>query len=463
MRLWILPAALILAVGLHADEPAKKAAYPDLPEAVSSLGAAYLDGHVYVYGGHSGKTHAYSTETVSGKFHRLDLANPAKGWQNLPGGPAVQGLALVAHGGKLYRVGGMQPRNAAGEKADNHSLASCAVYDPAAKKWDALPDLPKGRSSHDAAVVGDKLIVAGGWCLNGKDGKSEWHDTLLVLDLAQKSPKWESVPQPFKRRALNLAGQDRKVYVVGGMTPDNEMDKSVDVYDVAAKRWSTVPQLPGGVMNAFTPAACVAGGRLLVGPSDGKVYRLAEKRDGWEEVATLEHQRMVHRLVPAGEKTVLALGGGSKAGNVAKVEAIDPTGRARAVETPKASDRPGEQVFCPIMTTVPINANARDVEYKGVTIKICCSTCIKKWNAEPEAYLDVALLPQLKGMALPKRAIEQVRCPVYTDRVVSSKDLTVDYKGVKVYLFNETAKTKFLAEPEKYADPKVLPQLRASN
>ena len=32
-------------------------------------------------------------------------------------------MNLAAHGGKVYRVGGMQPRNEPGEPADNLSLA----------------------------------------------------------------------------------------------------------------------------------------------------------------------------------------------------------------------------------------------------------------------------------------------------------------------------------------------------
>ncbi|HEX3313799.1 MAG TPA: hypothetical protein VHR72_02855, partial [Gemmataceae bacterium] len=136
--------------------------YPPLPTGVSSFGAAVSDGFVYVYGGHTGTAHTYSTETVTGKFRRLDLANPAKGWEDLAEGPPLQGLALVAHGGRIYRIGGMQPLNKPGEKADNRSTKTCAVYDPATGRWEPIADMPAGRSSHDAAVVGDLLVVIGG-------------------------------------------------------------------------------------------------------------------------------------------------------------------------------------------------------------------------------------------------------------------------------------------------------------
>ena len=92
--------------------------YATLPEATSSFGAVACDGYVYVYGGHIARTHSYHTEAVSGRFHRLKLEAGAK-WEELPGGPGLQGMNLAAHGGKVYRVGGMQPRNKVGEKADN--------------------------------------------------------------------------------------------------------------------------------------------------------------------------------------------------------------------------------------------------------------------------------------------------------------------------------------------------------
>ena len=76
---------------------------------------------------------------------------------------------------------------------------------------------------------------------------------------------------------------------------------------------------------------------------------------------------------------------------------------------------------------------------------------MKRWKAEPAAYLDPALLPQLKGMVLPARPLMQTRCPVYPDRVVSSKDPSTVYRGVTIHFFNETAKARFLADPTKYA------------
>ena len=46
-----------------------------LPRAVASFGAARLGSHLYVYGGHVGRTHRHSTENLSDVFARYDVVN----------------------------------------------------------------------------------------------------------------------------------------------------------------------------------------------------------------------------------------------------------------------------------------------------------------------------------------------------------------------------------------------------
>ena len=110
-------------------------------------------------------------------------------------------MNLTAHAGKIYRVGGMAPRNKPGDAADNHSTAECARFDPATGKWEPLPPLPQPRSSHDVVVVNNQLIIVGGWILKGQE--QEWVDTLAVLDLSQKNLALEECP-----RAVSSPGSD---------------------------------------------------------------------------------------------------------------------------------------------------------------------------------------------------------------------------------------------------------------
>lgn len=298
------------------DSPA--AVFATMPEGTSSFGSVVSDGYLYIYGGHIAVTHSYSREAVSGKFHRLALTGK-KTWETLPGGPAMQGMNLAAHGGKIYRIGGMTPRNYPGEPSDTHSIADCARYDPATKKWTALPPLPEARSSHDVVVIGDRLYVTGGWALKGKGGE-KWYDTTVVLDLKADPLAWKEVPQPFHRRALMASAHNGKMYVIGGFNDKGQIVRETSVYDPAANSWSDGPKLPAGPWLSFAPAAGEHAGSLYVSVSDGTLLRLKPSSQEWEPVGK-STPRLAHRIASAGD-AVLVIGGAEKGKNSDLVEAV---------------------------------------------------------------------------------------------------------------------------------------------
>ncbi|HEY2786987.1 MAG TPA: hypothetical protein VGJ05_18645 [Fimbriiglobus sp.] len=311
---------ILLAVTLSAAAAEKS--FPPLPEAITSFGATTCDGYVYVYGGHAGKTHSYAIETTLDKFRRIKIDAPSSTWEELPGGPHLQGLALVTYKGTVIRIGGMSPRNKTDEPSDSVSVAAVERFDPKVGKWANLPSLPAPRSSHDAVVAGDTLYVFGGWQMNGKDKKTVWYDHGLKLDLASAGAKWETVKQPFIRRALTVAELTGNVFVIGGLDNGAGMStvSSVNVFDTKTQSWSKGPDLPGDEMNGFAPASVVTDGNLYLSPADGKVYRLAGK--AWTEVRSLAKGRWVHRAVSIGDGKTLILGGASKGGYVAACEVV---------------------------------------------------------------------------------------------------------------------------------------------
>lgn len=307
-----------------------KPAYPPLPAAVSSLGAVVCDGHLYVYGGHAGKTHSYDTKGVLGTFHRLKLDGGTT-WEELPGGTILQGMNLATHGGKIYRVGGMQPRNEPGTPADNHSVADAAAYDPKTGKWSKLPSLPQGRSSHDVVVVKDTLVVVGGWTQKGAGEKSEWLDTALALDLTATKPEWKAIKQPFQRRALTATAIGTKVYVLGGLDVTANALNRVEIFDLANGQWSTGPDFPGGRVG-FSPAANTVNGRIILNTSEGSTFRLTEDGKDWEKVGTSATKRMVARLLPHGAHALL-VGGASRNGNIGDIEILTIAERGEKIAT----------------------------------------------------------------------------------------------------------------------------------
>lgn len=290
-------------------KPAGSVQYAEIPEGVTSFGAAVVGDSLYIYGGHRGGEHDYSNEEQSDQFRRLELVAGGK-WEDLPRGPKLQGLALVANGGKLYRIGGFTARNKKDDVHDLHSSAEVAAFDPKTRKWSDMPALPEGRSSHDAVVLGDKIYVVGGWKLAGESVEPKWHGKALVLDLAAEPQAWKEIPKPpFKRRALSLAAADGKVYAIGGMQPDRKVSMEVDVYDEKTGKWSKAPDLPGEGMDGFGTSAFAAGGKVYVSNVSAKVYGLDAAAGEWKIAAELKEKRLFHRMVATDDGQLLVVGG----------------------------------------------------------------------------------------------------------------------------------------------------------
>ncbi len=297
-------------------------ALPDLPRGLTSFGAAVLGDTVYVYGGHTGEAHDYYRESQSNQLLALDLSDP-KGWTVAAKGPRRQGLALVAHGKHLYRVGGFEARNKEGENHVLVSTADFARFDPKTGKWEKLADLPEPRSSHDAVVIGDHLYVAGGWAMDGLESK--WHSTAYVADLSADEIAWKKLPEPpFKRRAMSLGESDGRLVVIGGMEEEGGTTTKVSVYDPKSKKWSEGPSINAkGRMGGFGSSAFLCGDNLYATTYEGTVQRLDRNAGKWETVGKVEHPRFFHRMLALSGDRLLLVGGGSMAGKVLEVETFD--------------------------------------------------------------------------------------------------------------------------------------------
>lgn len=294
--------------------------WPALPRGITSFGAAVAGDWLYVYGGHFGAAHSYSVEGQSNEFRRLNLAQPTE-WEQLPGGPKLTGLALVAHGGKLYRIGGFTALNKEGEDDKLVSQRSVARFDPETKQWEDLPSLPAGRSSLDAAVIGDTIYVVGGWNLQA-DADEKWHETALKLDLAANELKWEPIANPgFERRAVSVAAWDGKLYVIGGMQSSDGTTTRTAIYEPAADAWIEGPQLLGGGTDGFGTSAFASTDRLTVTTMSGAIQQLADNGQ-WEFVGQLAEPRFFHRLLPWRTDLVAVGGADMGAGKRLNLERI---------------------------------------------------------------------------------------------------------------------------------------------
>ncbi len=296
---------------------------PDIPVGITSFGGAVADGHLYIYGGHDGEAHQYYQSGQNATLYRLNLDEPKK-WEAVNKSKGLQGLAMVAHGGNVYRLGGFEARNAQGEDQDLHSVADFAMFDAAGNAWIELPPMPMARSSFDAAVVDDILYVVGGWTIAG-DQPTVWCDDALMFDLRDHDSVWQKLPTPpFKRRALSVSFQGDKLYVIGGMQQQGGPTRKAGVLDLKALTWSEGPELPGdNPMEGFGNSSFNVGGHLIVSTYGGSVYRLNEAGDTWKKIHQLKTGRFFHRLLPFDDQHFVLVGGASmESGKVFELEVL---------------------------------------------------------------------------------------------------------------------------------------------
>lgn len=310
-----------------ADEPAtevQRGEITAMPKAFTSFGAAVQGGYLYTIGGHTGDAHEYSREGFNNVFRRLSLTDRS-GWEVLPGGVNLQSVALVSDGERLYRIGGMTADNAPGDDHELRSTDEVAAFDPLTREWSDLPALPANRSSHDAVVHDGKIYVFGGWKLAGDplsdDGEEDdWHTEGLVLDPSADNPEWATVPQPFKTRALAVAGNGEHIYAIGGMTPDGITGKA-RIFNPADEEWTDGPELPG---FAFGTSAFGLNGRVYATNWEGRLFSHAPGEDEWRDDAGLTFGRFFHRLVAVDDDELAAIGGVTRGGQIRNIEWIKP-------------------------------------------------------------------------------------------------------------------------------------------
>ncbi|SDL10100.1 Por secretion system C-terminal sorting domain-containing protein [Catalinimonas alkaloidigena] len=164
------------------------------------------------------------------------------------------GGGVVLYQGKFYLVAG----NRNGHRAfldDGVTPANVAwfdSYDPATNQWATLPDAPHARDHFHAAVIGDKLYVAGG--RRSRDGTSDgiWKDTeaaVDVYDFAQN--RWLNTgesPQnlPTQRAGAAVVVIGSELLVIGGEidnAPSNLALKTTEALNPLNGTWRALANL----------------------------------------------------------------------------------------------------------------------------------------------------------------------------------------------------------------------------
>ncbi len=211
---------------------------PQAPAQISlhHFQAAVIRDTIYVVGAY---TETFPDEDTVTNVYTYDPINDQ--WEIGPAIPLAnqRGAAAVGvYNDKLYVVGG----SVGGHGGSATRLAQFDEYDPLTDTWTALPDAPRARDHVQAAVVGDKLYVAGGRNGNQVDNVSEV-DIYNFL-----TGTWSSLPSPSgdiptPRGGAATIAVGNYVVVIGGESSQQLAHDEAEALNTLTNTWVTLNPL----------------------------------------------------------------------------------------------------------------------------------------------------------------------------------------------------------------------------
>lgn len=234
---------------------------------------------------------------------------------------AMQEVAVVALAGKVYVIGGFDD---AGKV-----LADVAIYDPATDTWSAGTPLPRPLHHANAAVVGDRIWIAG--ALEG----SAFTATGVTLVLDPVAAKWlerKPMPPATERGSSMTASIGKLIYVAGGLRGTAVADFSA--YDTELDTWSVLPALAaardhgGGVATGGLFYA-VSGRSASLGGHTPRLDVFDPAKGTWSELAPMPTSRAGSAITLSGGRIVV-IGG---EGNPATATGVFPEAEAYTIAT----------------------------------------------------------------------------------------------------------------------------------
>lgn len=212
-----------------------------LPAARAGSAVAALGNQIYVIGGGNQRVTLYRYESVETHADVWRYNPNDDSWSAVAPLPLpLVGAAAAALHGKLYVFGGMTFGYTLEDFGFGRFTANLAnrvtyIYDPATDMWTTGAENPDvGHFFGGAAVVGEEIMVAGGW-----------PDMSTVHFYQPTTNRWRIGPPLAQGRhsfGLVTAADDGVVYAVGGAIDETGI-RTVERYVPAHSRWETLPML----------------------------------------------------------------------------------------------------------------------------------------------------------------------------------------------------------------------------
>lgn len=231
------------------------------------------DGKVYVMGALTG---GYPDEQPIPNIYMYDPASDS--WTKGPEIPEERrrgAAGAFVHDGKFYLVNGIQNGHT------NGYVSWLDMYDPGSGEWTQLADAPHQRDHVQAAVVNNKIVVAGGRTTSAETGQSLELTRPEVDVYDMESGTWTTLEQeiPTQRAGTTSVVLDGKLIVIGGESGAMEAaHHQAEALDLASGEWSSLPSLKQGRHGT---QAIVYDGKIYIAAGSGN-------RGGGPELTSME-------------------------------------------------------------------------------------------------------------------------------------------------------------------------------
>jgi hypothetical protein len=193
------------------------------------------NGKIYAIGAFTGP---FPHET---NVSHIKIYDPAsKSWSDgaeIPVARRRGSTGAVVHDGKIYIHGG----NTNGH--DGGAVAWFDEYNPTTNEWKILPDSPNVRDHYVAALVGDRLIAAGGRSThypNYLDNKVSKVDS-YNFDTGSWETSMDDIPTP--RAGTATVAHENDVIVIGGEATVGNAESAVEALNVNTGKWRALSSL----------------------------------------------------------------------------------------------------------------------------------------------------------------------------------------------------------------------------
>ncbi len=205
--------------------------------------AIAFDNEIYVMGAFTG---GYPHETP---IPNIWIFNPSKNeWRkggDLPTERQRGGAGAFVYNKKIYLVNGITDGH-----WDGH-VNWFDVFDPLSKKWEKMPNSPHARDHFHAAMVGDKLYIAGGRRSSAKTNQV-LHLTVAEVDVFDfKTQTWTTLAAdkniPTQRAGCTAIALGQRILIVGGESIAQTLaHNQCEAFDIVTQKWENLPNLNTG-------------------------------------------------------------------------------------------------------------------------------------------------------------------------------------------------------------------------